>query len=278
MELVVALLFGLVIGSFLNVCILRLPHGMSVSRPRSHCPQCKKLIPWYDNIPLFSYLILGGRCRKCKKKISARYPMIEAVTGLVSVLLYLKFGLSVEWAVFLAFSSALLVLAFIDLDHRILPDVITLNGVWVGALVSIYLALPSPLVSRLLRYVGFEAANPRVVALVASLLGMIVGGGLLWAVAEAYLRLRGIEGMGFGDVKMMAMVGAFLGAPLALVTIMIGSLLGSVIGLIFMRFTGKSREYELPFGTFLSMAGIIAVPYGEDLVRLYVERVIRPGL
>jgi leader peptidase (prepilin peptidase)/N-methyltransferase len=278
MELVVALLFGLVIGSFLNVCIARIPHGMSVSTPRSHCPQCKKLISWYDNVPVFSYLILGGRCRNCKKKISARYPLIEAVNGLVSVLLYLKFGLSVEWAIFLAFASALLVLAFIDLDHRILPDVITLNGIWIGTLVSVYLAQPSPLVSRLLRTVGMEAANPRVVALVASLLGMIVGGGLLWAVAEVYLRLRGMEGMGFGDVKMMAMVGAFLGAPLALLTIMIGSFLGSIIGLIFMRMTGKSRQYELPFGTFLSMAGIIAVLYGEDLVRLYVDRLIRPGL
>lgn len=278
MELALALLFGLVIGSFLNVCILRLPHGMSVSKPRSHCPQCKKLIPWYDNVPIFSYLVLGGRCRRCKKRISGRYPFIEAVSGLVSVLLCLKFGLSVEWGVFFAFSSALLVLAFIDLDHRILPDPITLNGIWIGALASIYLAHPNPLVSRIFRALGIEAANPRVIAFVASLLGMAVGGGLLWAVAEAYLRLRGIEGMGFGDVKMMAMVGAFLGAPLALLTIMIGSLLGSVIGLIFMRFAGKSREYELPFGTFLGVAGIIAVLYGEDLVQLYVERLIRPGL
>jgi leader peptidase (prepilin peptidase)/N-methyltransferase len=278
MELALALAFGLVIGSFLNVCIFRLPLGKSVSTPRSQCPHCKKLIPWYDNIPVFSYLILGGRCRRCKKSISARYPMIEALTGIVSVLLYLKFGLGVEWAVFLAFSSALIVLGFIDLDHRILPDPITLNGIWVGVLASVYLALPSPLVSRLLRVVGIEAATPRVVALVASLLGVIVGGGLLWAVAEAYLRFRGVEGMGFGDIKMMAMVGAFLGAPLALLTIMIGSLLGSIIGLIFMRLAGKSREYELPFGTFLSMGGIIAVLYGEDLVRLYVDRLIRPGL
>jgi leader peptidase (prepilin peptidase)/N-methyltransferase len=278
MELLVALVFGLVIGSFLNVCIARLPQGMSVSKPRSHCPKCKKQIAWYDNVPVLSYLILGGRCRGCGKKISARYPMIEAINGLVSVLLYLKFGLGVEWGVFLAFSSALLVLAFIDLDHRILPDVITLNGIWIGVVASIYLALPSPLVLRLLRATGIEVANPRVVALLASLLGIVVGGGLLWAVAEAYLRLRGVEGMGFGDIKMMAMVGAFLGAPLALLTIMIGSFLGSVIGLIFLRFTGKSREYELPFGTFLSMAGIIAVLYGQDLVRLYVERLIRPGL
>jgi leader peptidase (prepilin peptidase) / N-methyltransferase len=278
MEWLFALFFGLVIGSFLNVCILRLPHGVSITTPRSRCPQCKKLISWYDNIPVVSYLILRGKCRHCGKKISARYPFVEALTGVVSVLLYLKFGLGEQWAIYLGFSAALTVLAFIDLDHRILPDPITLNGIWIGVLVNVYLAPPSPLVSRIFRAAGMEAVNPRVIALVASLLGIIIGGGLLWGVAEAYLRLRGIEGMGFGDVKMMAMVGAFLGAPMALLTIMLGSLLGSVIGLIFMRFANKSREYELPFGTFLSMAGIIAVLYGEDLVRLYVERMIQPNL
>jgi leader peptidase (prepilin peptidase) / N-methyltransferase len=278
MELALALIFGLVIGSFLNVCILRLPEGISISKPRSRCPQCKKLIPWYDNIPVLSYIMLRAQCRHCKKKISARYPLIEAFNGLVSVLLYLKYGLGIEWMIFLGFSSALIVLAFIDLDHRILPDPITLNGMWIGVLVSIYLAQPSPLVGRMLRMAGVQTSNPRVIALAASLLGMIVGGGLLWGVAEAYLRLRGIEGMGFGDVKMMAMVGAFLGAPLVLLTIMLGSLLGSVIGLAFIRFASKTREYELPFGTFLSFAGIISVLYGQNIIRWYIERMIQPSL
>ena len=278
MELVLALILGLVIGSFLNVCILRIPLEVPITVPRSHCPHCKKLIRWYDNVPVLSYLILGGRCRRCKKKISARYPLIEAVTGLISVLLYLKFGLGVEWAIFFLFSAALLVLAFIDIDHRILPDVITLNGIWLGAIANVYLAEPSPLVSRILRSAGLDVTNPRIIALVGSLLGVVAGGGLLWGVAAAYLRLRGIEGMGFGDVKMMAMVGALLGAPMALLTIMLGSLLGSVVGLTFMRLTGKSRDYELPFGTFLGIAGIVAVLYGEDLVRLYFERIIQPAL
>jgi len=278
MELALALIFGLVVGSFLNVCILRVPEGISISTPRSRCPQCKKLIPWYDNIPIFSYVILRARCRRCKKKISARYPFIEALSGVVSVLLYLKYGLGVEWIIYLGFSSALLVLAFIDLDHRILPDPITLNGIWIGVLASVYLAQPSPLVARLLRAAGLETTNPRVIALAASLLGIVVGGGLLWGVAEAYLRLRGIEGMGFGDVKMMAMVGAFLGAPLTLLTIMIGSLLGSIIGLAFIRLASKTREYELPFGTVLSMAGILSVLYGQDLIRWYIERMIQPSL
>ncbi len=276
MEVALALVLGLVIGSFLNVVILRLPQGMSVSRPRSHCPQCKQLVSWYDNIPVVSYLILQGRCRRCGKKFSARYPFIEAITGLVSVLLYLKFGLTLEWGIFFAFSCALIVLAFIDLDHRILPDVITLNGIWIGMLITAYLAQPSPLTARLFHAAGIDGANPHLLALAASLLGAIIGGGLLWGVAEAYLRLRGIEGMGFGDVKMMAMVGAFLGAPLALLTIMLGSLAGSVIGLIFIKLADKTREYELPFGTFLSFAGIVAVLYGEDLVRWYVDHLIRP--
>jgi leader peptidase (prepilin peptidase)/N-methyltransferase len=278
MELAFALAFALAIGSFLNVVILRLPQGESISTPRSRCPQCKNLIRWYDNIPVLSYVLLSGRCRHCKKRISARYPFVEGLCGIVSVLLYQKAGLTPEWAIFLVFSAALIALGFIDLDHRILPDPITLNGIWIGILVSVYLAQPSPLVSRLFRSAGVEAANPRVIALTASLLGAVVGGGLLWLVAEAYLRLRGIEGMGFGDVKMMAMVGAFLGAPLALLTIMLGSLLGSVIGLLFIRFANKTRQYELPFGTFLSFAGIIAVLYGEDMVRWYIEHLIRPDV
>jgi leader peptidase (prepilin peptidase)/N-methyltransferase len=276
MELAFALIFGLVIGSFLNVVILRLPHGISIATPRSHCPQCKRLISWYDNIPVLSYIILGGRCRQCKKKFSARYPFIEAVTGAISALLFLKFGLTIPWDIYLAFSSAMIVLAFIDLDHRILPDVITLNGIWLGIVTSVYLAEPSPLVVRLFRMAGLEVTNPRVIALAGSILGAVIGGGFLWCVGEVFLRLRGIEGMGFGDVKMMAMVGAFLGAPLALLTIMLGSLLGSIIGLIFIRMTAKTREYELPFGTFLSFAAIVAVLYGEDLVRWYVEHLIRP--
>jgi len=197
------------------------------------------------------------------------------LSAVVSFLVYEKFGLTIEWAIFFVFCAALIVLGLIDLDHRILPDRITLNGIWIGVLVSVYLAQPSPLVARIFRMFGVEAMDPRIMALLASLLGAVVGGGLLWAVAEAYLRFRGIEGMGFGDVKMMAMVGAFLGAPLALLTIMLGSLLGSVIGLIFIRFANKTRQYELPFGTFLSMAGIVAVLYGEDIVAWYVRHLIQ---
>jgi leader peptidase (prepilin peptidase)/N-methyltransferase len=278
MEMALAAFFGLIIGSFLNVVIVRLPLGMSIAIPRSNCPQCKRLIPWYDNIPILSYIILRGRCRRCSKNISLRYPLIEGLTGFVSLLLYLKFGFGAEWAIFFTFSAALIALAFIDLDHRILPDPITLNGIWIGILASIYLNEPNPLVSRVLHLTGIEFTNTRAIAFIGSVLGAAVGGGLLWGVAEVYLRLRGIEGMGFGDVKMMAMVGALLGAPLALLTIMIGSVIGSVLGLVFIRAAGKTREYELPFGTFLAAAGILTVLYGEDLIRWYVTTIVGPSL
>jgi len=148
---------------------------------------------------------------------------------------------------------------------------------WLGVLSSVYLAQPiPPIVLGIVRVAGLEVTNPRILALVGSLLGVVAGGGLLWGVGEAFKRLRGIEGMGFGDVKMMAMVGAFLGAPMALFTIMLGSILGSVIGLVFMGFTGKSRDYELPFGTFLGVAGIVVVLYGENLVQFLP--IIRPAV
>jgi leader peptidase (prepilin peptidase)/N-methyltransferase len=277
-ELIFSILLGLVIGSFLNVCISRLPLDQSVVRPRSRCPHCQAPIAGYDNIPVVSYFILGGKCRNCSEKISPRYPAIELLTGLVSALVYLKFGLGPEWIVYFGFCSALIVLAFIDADYRILPDEITLNGLWIGIVLSLFFAVPSPIMTMVLRWIGVEGLNPRVASLIGSVLGAVVGGGLLWIVGEAYLRIRGVEGMGFGDVKMMAMVGAFLGAPLALLTIMVGSLLGSVIGLAFMKVTGKAHNYELPFGTFLGLAGVFALLWGNELLRLYFDHLIRPNL
>ena len=160
MELVVCFLFGLAIGSFLNVCIARIPEE-SVVHPRSRCPQCRKLIAWYDNFPILSYLILRGRCRHCKKPISARYPGVELLTAAVSVLLYLKFDLSVEWGIYLIFSAALITLAFIDMDRRILPFSITINGIWLGILVNFVLEWPSAFASKWLEYAGFGGLSPR---------------------------------------------------------------------------------------------------------------------
>jgi leader peptidase (prepilin peptidase)/N-methyltransferase len=273
MVLLFIVLIGLAIGSFLNVCISRIPLEESVIKPRSRCPQCKTLIGSLDNIPILSYVLLGGRCRNCKKKISVRYPLIEALTALVATLLYLKFDLGIEWIVYFLFCAALIALAFIDADHRILPDVITLNGLWIGIAISFFLWIPGPLIARLLQGIGVSSPGPRLISIVSSLIGAAVGGGLLWGVREAYFRVRGVEGMGFGDVKMMAMVGAFIGTALTLFTILVGSVLGSVIGIAVMRFAGKDRNYELPFGTFLSLGAILAVLYGEDLIRLYLNMV-----
>jgi leader peptidase (prepilin peptidase)/N-methyltransferase len=274
MELVLAILIGLAIGSFLNVVIVRLPLHESVVHPRSRCPQCRASITWRDNVPVFSYILLGGRCRHCKKSISVRYPLVEALTAVIAALLYLKFGFTTEWYIYFPFCAALIALALIDVDHRILPDRITLNGIWIGLLVSVIFLEPSPLTLTILRMVGLEGIDPHLQSLVASIIGAIVGGGLLWGVAEAYYRLRGVEGMGMGDVKMMAMVGAFLGAPMALLTIMVGSLVGSVVGVALIRLTGKSRDYELPFGTFLSFAAVLAVLYGQEIISFYVHRII----
>ncbi len=271
MEAAIALLFGLAVGSFSNVCIARLPLNLSIVSPGSRCPKCEKSIAWYDNIPVLSYVVLGGHCRACRASISSRYPAVEATTGIVSVLLVLQYGLNPRWAIYLAFSAAMIVLVLIDFDHRILPDAITLNGIWIGILATVYMAEPSPFVERIYRFASVTVTSPYVVALTASLAGIAFGGGLLWFVREAFFRIRGSEGMGFGDVKMMAMVGAFLGLPLTLLTIFFGSVFGSIIGLAVIRIFGKSRNYELPFGTFLGAGAIVAVLYGNALIRFYLE-------
>jgi leader peptidase (prepilin peptidase)/N-methyltransferase len=275
-DVVLALVLGLVLGSFLNVCIARIPEGRSVVTPRSRCPRCQHAIAPYDNVPILSYLALGGACRHCRQPISVRYPLVEAVTALVSVLLVLRYGAGPAWGVYLAFSAGVIVLVLIDLDHRILPDVITLNGIWIGLGASLFLAEPSAFAGRLYRLVGADVSSPVLLALGGSLAGVVVGGGLLWVVREAFFRWRGVEGMGFGDVKMMAMVGAFLGVPLTLLTILLGSVVGSVIGIAVIRLFGKSRNYELPFGTFLGAGAIVAVLYGHEIVRFYIESFFPP--
>lgn len=277
-EAALALVLGLAIGSFLNVCIARIPERQSVVSPRSRCPRCAHPISWYDNVPILSYLVLRGRCRNCHAGISPRYPLVEGLTGLISLLLALRYGLSAGWGIYLAFSASLIVLVLIDLDHRILPDVITLNGIWIGLGASLFLAQPSQLAERLYGLVGADVDSPLLIALGGSLAGAVFGGGLLWLVREAFFLLRGIEGMGFGDVKMMAMVGAFLGVPLTLLTILLGSVVGSIIGIAVIRLFGKSRDYELPFGTFLGAGAIVAVLYGNEIVRLYVDNFLPPVL
>ncbi len=255
--LVVAL-FGLLIGSFLNVCIFRMPQERSVITPRSRCPGCGKQLRWWHNIPVLSFLLLRGRCVFCGKPISWQYPLVEALTSGSLVLVVLEFGLSWTAALNGLFFCMLIVLVFIDLSERILPDPITIGGTVLGFLLS---PLQSP---ELLPRTTFWGAY------LQSGLGILCGAGILWLVATLYLKLRGREGMGFGDVKMMAMVGAFLGWRSAWLTIFVGSLAGALIGASFMYFSRKGRDYELPFGTFLGFAAMIVTLWGKDWIDWYL--------
>lgn len=250
-------IFGSVVGSFLNVCIARLPKGESVVSPPSHCPLCKTPIPFYDNVPLFSYLCLRGRCRFCGEGISPRYIVVEFLMAVFSVLLLSRLGLGPAFFVNFILVAALIVITFVDLDVRIVPDVISLPGIGLGLLSSIVhyqwptdrlLNLPSP---------------------VSSLLGILIGGGTLLLVAWAYQFFTGVEGMGGGDIKLLAMIGAFLGWPSIPVTLFIASLSGSVVGLIFMVRKGVDSKYALPFAPFLCLGALFHLFFGKMLIAIY---------
>jgi len=243
-----SIVFGTFIGSFLNVCICRLPRGESIVTPRSHCPHCQKMIGWYDNIPILSYLVLRGKCRGCKAPISLQYPLVEAVTGLFSLLLMLRFGPSLDYLFYFAFVAALIVITVIDLYHQIIPDVISLPGIGVGLLGSLLL--------------------PDLVFL-NSLIGMFLGGGSLFLVATGYQWLFKREGMGGGDVKLLAMIGAFLGWRAVILTILLSSLIGSVTGILIILLKGKDFKYAIPYGPFLSLGAVFCLFYGEAIIRWY---------
>jgi leader peptidase (prepilin peptidase)/N-methyltransferase len=246
---IVFIVFGALVGSFLNVCIIRLPKEESIISPGSHCPHCKNSIKFYDNIPLVSYLFLRGKCRYCKKPISIQYPLIEGITALSSLILFMKFGPSLSFLIYFAFVSALIVITVIDLYHQIIPDVISLPGIGVGLLAS--LIIP--------KLTFFD-----------SLIGFLLGGGSLFLVATIYQWLFKREGMGGGDVKLLAMIGAFLGWKAVILTILLGSLVGSIIGISIMVLKGKDFKYAIPFGPFLSLGAMISLFYGEELIRWYL--------
>ena len=261
--------FGLMLGSFLNVCIRRIPAGESIVSPASHCPACHAPIKPYDNIPVLSWLLLGARCRSCKAKISPLYPAVELLTALLFLGCYLAFGLTVDGAKWGVFAALLVVLTITDLRERILPDKVNFIGLGVGLAFSFFIrpvdGTAAWLANRL-----FDYPPPApVLSFTDGLLGAAAGSGLLWVVAEGYFRLRGREGMGLGDVKMMAMVGAFLGLKRTLLTILAGSLLGSVLGLLFMALWSKGRDYELPFGAFLGVAALLVVFFGTPALAWY---------
>ena len=239
---------GLCIGSFLNVCIYRVPQSKSIMHPRSMCPNCSTPIPFYDNIPVFSYLLLRGRCRQCKVKISPRYPMVELLGGLTALGTYLKFGLTWEALIYYVFIAALIVVTFIDLDHRIIPDVITLPGIPLCFAASFLL--------------------PEITYLEA-LIGVIAGGGSLFLVAWTYSLLTKKEGMGGGDIKLLAMMGAIIGWKGVLFTIFVGSLTGTLAGLAVMLQSRKGMKLAVPFGPFLSIGCITYIFFGIPLITWY---------
>ena len=240
-----AVLLGLLVGSFLNVCIHRLPRGESVVRPRSACPRCRGVLAWHDNVPLLSYLWLGGRCRRCSAPISPLYPAVEAANGALYGALVATFGPRPSTALLAAFASAILVLVVIDARHHILPTGITLPGVVVGLAAS----FANPLVTP-----------PEAIA------GAAAGWGILWVIGESYRRLRGREGMGRGDLKMLAMVGAFLGWKGALFTVGFGSVLGALVGVPWALARGEGMRAALPFGTFLGAAALAGLFGARELL------------
>jgi leader peptidase (prepilin peptidase) / N-methyltransferase len=242
-------LFGLVVGSFLNVCVYRLPRRESVVWPGSKCTSCLRSLLWFENVPVLSWLVLRGRCRTCKTSISMMYPGVELATGLAFAGSYLVYGMQPLLVVRIAFACAMIVLFAIDYRHRILPDVITLPGILVGFATSLILP-PGP---------------------VASLMGLVAGGGSLFLINEAYYRLRGQEGLGMGDVKMLAMIGAFLGWKLMVVTLFLGSFTGSILGLLLISFRKGSMQSALPFGTFLALGALAATVIGDRLIAWYIS-------
>ncbi len=265
---------GAIIGSFLNVVIHRLPREESIVFPNSRCPSCGAVIAFYDNVPLLSYVALGGRCRSCKTHISGRYPAVELLTALLYVSVAWRDGLTLALPFDLAFVSAILALIFIDGEHMILPNAITYPGI-VFALVA-RMAIPyllgrpyfddlEPLASGLLAGMPLWSAS-----LIAALIGALIGGGSLWLTGWAWEKLRGIEAMGLGDVKMMFMVGAYLGWRLTILTIFMGVLSASIIGIALMLRQGRrNMQMLLPFGVFLGIGSIAALLFGSHIVVWY---------
>jgi len=266
----IAFPFGLIIGSFLNVVIHRVPRGESVVTPRSHCPHCNHPIAWYENVPLLSYLALRGRCRECRAPISPRYLLVELLTGLMFAGLAAVFAFEPPFFKYALFASMIIALMFIDLHERLLPDVITFPGMAAGLVLALFVPVEDGGARFLLAVAGLRGAPGPLVSLSEALLGGAVGAGVLWLVAELYFRLRRREGLGFGDVKLMALVGIFLGMKSALLTIFLGSLAGSVIGGSYMLVHRKGTQYELPFGTFLGMMALFAMVWGREIVDWYL--------
>jgi leader peptidase (prepilin peptidase) / N-methyltransferase len=243
--------FGAVVGSFLNVCIFRLPAEASIVKPRSQCPYCHHPIRNCDNIPLISFIILRGKCRDCGGKISWRYPLVELITALLALLLFLKFSLTLSFLIFFIFTAVLIVITFIDLDHQIIPDILTLPGIPIFCLAAIFL----------LKLPWLE-----------TLLGLLIGGGILFTIAFVYELISKREGMGGGDIKLLAMIGGFLGWKSLIFVLLFSSFSGAVVGITAMIIKKRDMKYAVPFGPFLSAAAVTYLFWGDAFMRLLLMR------
>lgn len=246
-----AFIFGAAIGSFLNVCIFRIPAEESIIQPASRCPHCLQPIRFFDNIPIISFLLLRARCRNCGAKISWRYPLVELITGLLALLLFLKFGISLNFLVFFIFTAVLIVITFIDFDHQIIPDVISLPGIPIFFLAAVFI-------------VG--------VPWLEALIGLLVGGGVLLSIAFVYELITKREGMGGGDIKLLALIGGFLGWKSLIFVLLVSSLTGAIIGIAAMIIKKQDTKYAVPFGPFLSAAAIAWIFWGDAFMRFLIYR------
>ncbi|MHB8907499.1 MAG: prepilin peptidase [Syntrophales bacterium] len=244
---VIFTLTGAAVGSFLNVCISRIPEGISIVFPPSRCPRCNHPIRFYDNIPLVSYLLLGGKCRDCGERIAWRYPLVELLTAVFAWLLFRKYGMTPAYPAVFLFVCTLIVVTFIDLDHQIIPHVLTLGGIPVFAVLAVL-------------FLGLTAVDV--------FLGIMIGAGSLYFVAVYYEALTGREGMGGGDVNLLSMLGAFLGWKSLLSILLVSSLLGAVVGAVLILAKGKDLRYAVPFGPFLCAAAVLYLFFGDFLTGL----------
>jgi len=241
-------ILGLIVGSFCNVCIYRIPKNESIIYPTSHCPKCRTTIKPVDNIPLLSYILLKGRCRNCGSKISIQYPVVELLTGMIYLIIYLIYGLSIQSLIYIILSSALIIIAFIDLNEQIVPDVISLPGIGVGLILSFFVP-----------YLSF----------INSALGVVVGGGIILIIALVGSMIFKKEAMGGGDVKLAAMIGAFLGWRYTIISLFLGFFLGALAGIFLVLSKIKSKEDMVPFGPFIALGSLITLLWGEKIIAWY---------
>jgi len=265
---ILAFIFGSIVGSFLNVCIYRMPLGKSVVWPGSHCPNCEKRIPWYDNIPFLSYILLKGKCRFCKEKISPRYLIVELLTAIIFVIFFNYYGISYDFFFYLVFVCSLIIATFVDIKHRIIPDEVSIGGMIVGFLLSAIKGLN-------LKPITY---NPQ--PMFNSFLGIIIGGGIIYLVGFLFdvvyfkmLKKPPIQGetssMGGGDVKLLAMIGAFLGWQGAIVTFFLAPFFGLIIGVINLVI---KKDHTIPYGPFLSLAAVLSIFWADKIIALFLIR------